>query len=159
MRARVSKAKIARLLQYEKDNKAVIRDFDFKPGDLVLVRNTGIESSLDKKMKPRYLGPLVVIRRSMGGSYIVAELNGALWGQKVGQFRVLPYFAREKIALPAKLLNWLAVAPETLQKLLDSEEPPDAPPSDNVDLLFDDINVPEPDNSPDSEDDEDSDPG
>ncbi|KJA14595.1 hypothetical protein HYPSUDRAFT_113141, partial [Hypholoma sublateritium FD-334 SS-4] len=58
MRARVSKAKIARLLKYEKDNKAVIRDFDFKPGDLVLVRNTGIESSLDKKMKPRYVGPV-----------------------------------------------------------------------------------------------------
>ncbi len=88
----MSKAKIARLLQYKKDHKAVIRDFDFKPGSLVLVRNTGIESSLDRKMKARYLGPVVVIRRTQGGSYVVAELNGALWGQKVAQFRVLPYF-------------------------------------------------------------------
>ena len=134
MRERVSKAKIARLLQYEKDHKAVIRDFNFKPGSLVLVRTTGIESSLDRKMKARYLGPVVVIRRTQGGSYVVAELNGALWGQKVAQFRVLPYFAREKIALPGKLLNWLAVAPETLQKLLDAEEPEDSAPGEVVDL-------------------------
>ena len=145
MRERVSKAKIARLLHYEQDHKAVIRDFDFKPGSLVLVRNTGIESSLDKKMKPRYLGPVVVIRRSTGGSYVVAELNGALWGQKVAQFRVLPYFAREKIALPAKLLNWLAVAPETLQKLLEAEEPDDSVPGEVVDLSLSGVDDPVPD--------------
>ncbi len=135
----VSKAKIARLLQYEKDHKAVIRDFDFKPGSLVLVRNTGIESSHDRKMKARYLGPVVVIRRTQGGSYVVAELNGALWGQKVAQFRVLPYFAREKIALPGKLLNWPSSGPETLQKLLDAEEPEDGAPGEVVDLSMDNI--------------------
>ncbi len=52
----------------------------------------------------------------------------------MAQFRVLPYFAREKIALPGKLLNWLAVAPETLQKLLDAEEPEDDAPGEVVDL-------------------------
>ena len=110
-------------------------------------------------MKPRYVGPVVVIRRSKGGSYIVAELNGALWGQKVGQFRVLPYFAREKIALPAKLLNWLAVAPETLQKVLDAEEPPDAGPDDDVPLSFDGVDTPETDHESEHDDDSDSDPG
>jgi len=34
----------------------VIKDFEFNPGDLVLVRNTAIESALDKKMKARYMG-------------------------------------------------------------------------------------------------------
>ena len=50
------------LLQYEKDHKAVIKDYNFKLGNLILIRNTVIEKSLDKKMKARYLGPMVVIR-------------------------------------------------------------------------------------------------
>ena len=123
MRAKVTKAKVERLLKYEQDHKAVIKDFDFKPGNLVLIRNTGIESSLDKKMKPRYLGPMVVIRRTTGGSYIVAELNGALWSHKVAQFRVLPYFARSKIDLPENLLEWLSISKEGLQKVLEATEP------------------------------------
>ena len=123
MRARMTKSKVERLLKYEKDHKAVIKDFDFKPGSLVLIRNTGIESSLDRKMKPRYLGPMVVIRRTTGGSYVVAELNGALWSHKVAQFRVLPYFARSKIELPDNILDWLSISEEGLKKVLESAEP------------------------------------
>jgi len=55
-------AKIKRLLKYELDHKAVIKDYKFKLGDLILVRKTAIEKSLDKKMKARYIGPMVVIR-------------------------------------------------------------------------------------------------
>ena len=62
MLASVKICKIKQLLQYEKDHKAVIKDYNFKLGDLILVRNTAIEKSLDKKMKARYLGPMVVIR-------------------------------------------------------------------------------------------------
>ena len=62
MHACISEDKIKWLLQYEKDHKAVIKDYNFKLGDLILVRNTAIEKSLDKKMKARYLGPMVVIR-------------------------------------------------------------------------------------------------
>ena len=42
MCARISEDKIKRLLQYEKDHKAVIKDYNFKLGDLILVRNTVI---------------------------------------------------------------------------------------------------------------------
>ena len=120
MRARVSKNKIKRLLQYEKDHKAIIKDYKFKLGNLILVRNTAIEKSLDKKMKARYLGPMVVIRHTKGGSYVIAELNGALWQQKVGAFCCVPYFACKSIELPKNVLEWLEISEEGLQKILSS---------------------------------------
>ena len=58
---RVDKTKKEWLERYERDNKISIKDFTFQPGDLVLVRNSEVESLLDKKMKPRYLGPMIVI--------------------------------------------------------------------------------------------------
>ena len=116
----MSEDKIKRLLQYEKDHKAVIKDYKFRLGDLILVRNTAVEKSLDKKMKARYLGPMVVIRHTKGGSYVVAELNGALWQQKVGAFRCVPYFTHKSSELPENVLEWLEISEEGLQKILRS---------------------------------------
>ena len=140
MCARVSEDKIKRLLKHEKEHKAVIKDYKFKLGDLILVRNTAIEKSLDKKMKARYLGPMVVIRRTKGGSYVVAELNGALWQQKVGAFRCVPYFARKSIELPDNVLEWLEISEEGLQKILSSEDV-DQEWTGGNDLTFGDMNL------------------
>jgi hypothetical protein len=150
MRVRISMAKIKRLLKYELDHKAVIRDYKFKLGDLILVRNTAVEKSLDKKMKARYVGPMVVIRRTKGGSYVIAEMNGALWQQKVGAFRCVPYFARESIELPENVLEWLDISEEGLQKVLDSPED-DKEWTGEDDLIFGKIGLGEVDDHEDSD--------
>ena len=57
-------------------------------------------------MRPRYLGPCVVVSRNQGGAYVLAEMNGAVFDRPIAAFRVLPYLARtETIDLPEGVLE------------------------------------------------------
>ena len=81
-----------------------------------------VEMSLDKKMKPQYLGPMVVVTRNKGGAYIVAELDSSVWYKKVEAFRLIPYFAQHKIDLPGGIEEFIDISRRTLKELEDSSK-------------------------------------
>lgn len=154
MRKRTTQEKRARLVKYEEEHWATIKDYDFTAGDLVLVRNTDVEMSLDKKMKPCYLGPMIVLRRNKGGAYIVCELDGSVWQSKVAAFRVIPYFKRTHIELPENLQELIDVSDRTLKALADSALSGDDGLYKDRDYTFDNVILKDPDEdtAPDVED-------
>ena len=81
---------------FEQRFQTRLRQDLFNVGDLVLVRNTAIEKELNRKTKPRYLGPYKVQRvNPQGLSYILAELDDTIWNKNVAAFRVIPYISRK----------------------------------------------------------------
>ncbi|KAH0590451.1 hypothetical protein H2248_000600 [Termitomyces sp. 'cryptogamus'] len=76
MREQVGKDKFQWALKFAEEHKNSIKDFNFKPLDLVSVKNMLTESSLSAKMLPQFHGPMAVITKTRGGNYIVAGLDG-----------------------------------------------------------------------------------
>jgi len=68
---------------------------EYQPGEFVLIRNSRVEKELDRKTKPRYLGPFEIVRCTQGGSYILKEMDGTISRRGVAAFRLLPYHTRE----------------------------------------------------------------
>ena len=136
--SKVFEARIRAARIFERDHQATIKSFDFKRGDLVLIRNTAIEKSLNRKMRARYLGPLIIVARNRGGAYIVCELDGTVHDRPIAAFRVIPYFARQKIDLPD---NFEDITPARLRAMTDSnvagEDSDSAPRVRDVDDLSD----------------------
>ena len=88
------KARFKSKEEYEWKYRRRMRREHFKPGDLVLLRNTGEEMKMNRKTKPRYLGPYEVDRRTKGGSYVLKELDGTMLREGAAAFRLLPYVSR-----------------------------------------------------------------
>ena len=88
------------------------------------MRNTHIEVTHNKKMRPQYLEPLVVISCNQGGAYILCELDGSVLHQLVAAFCLVLYLARESIPIPTNTFNIdtnrLQILEET--DLLDDED-------------------------------------
>ena len=101
-------------VHFEKSHAKTICNFDFKRGNLVLMCNTKIEKSLNRKMRPRYLGPLIIVSRNYGGAYILSELDGTVLHRPVAAFRVIPYFAHKSIPL---LKNFIDIDTARLREL------------------------------------------
>jgi hypothetical protein len=97
---RVIKSRFTSVQQFEKQFKNSIKDLNFKPGNLVLVRSAGTDSELASKTKPRYYGPMVVVRRTRNGAYRLAELDGAVSRLRYAAFRLIPYFSRSRSSIP-----------------------------------------------------------
>jgi transposase InsO family protein len=70
---------------------------EYKKGELVLVRNVGLETEVGtgKKTEDRYFGPYEVDRKNHGGAYILKELDGTVFrNNPTAAFRLLPYITR-----------------------------------------------------------------
>ncbi|KIM21721.1 hypothetical protein M408DRAFT_36406, partial [Serendipita vermifera MAFF 305830] len=80
--------------RWNREHEATITQRDHAPGSLVLVRNTAVEKELNRKHKPRWLGPMVVVRKTYGGAYICAELSGVVSKLRFAAFRLKPFIAR-----------------------------------------------------------------
>lgn len=96
---RLLKSRLASLHDFEKRFANTIHDYNFAPGSLVLVLNKRIEPASNAKCKPRYFGPMVVISRSQGGSYHLAEVDGTISKLKFAAFRIIPYHPRSPTSI------------------------------------------------------------
>ena len=92
---------------FENHFKNQIHNCDFSTSDLVLVWNLQIKKELNWKMKPCYLGPMVVLCRTTGGLYLLAELDGAILRLWYMAFRLLPYFPHSKLSISVMQLTRL----------------------------------------------------
>jgi hypothetical protein len=96
----VLKARWDSVKQLKRTEKNKIHDFDFQPGALVIIRNSKFDKTLSDKTKPRYFGPMVVVKRTKGGSYVLGELDGSLSKLRFSAFRLFPYQPRDLKAVP-----------------------------------------------------------
>jgi hypothetical protein len=85
--------------QFEKKYNRLLRREDNNPGDLVIAQNLSTFKSHNRKHKARYLGPMEVDRKTLSGSYVLKDLNGAVNQRGVAAYRLLPYYSRGALRL------------------------------------------------------------
>jgi hypothetical protein len=95
----------------------MIRAYQFAPGDLVL--NSCIEASLDQKTKPQWIGPMVIVRQTTHGAYILAEMDSTISKLRFAAFHVIPYHARRRIDID---LENFFVFPDADEETEDAED-------------------------------------
>src|ERR1700710_2014690 len=129
MEEKILKAKYRSAKEFEASHR--LKDFNFAVGSLVLVQNSRVEVELNRKMKPHYLGPMIVLRRTVGGSYLLAELDGSVSRLRFKVFRLLPYHPRSRTRIPVTTVTGLE--DEELDRLADGEDEEKQPDEVEVD--------------------------
>ena len=107
---------------FKQVHQQTIRDYNFAKGDLVLLWNTQIKKSLNRKMRAWYLGPLIMIEWNYRGANILCELDRSVLHRPVAAFRLLPYLTQKSISLPPNFLNFNSECLKALQRTLDINE-------------------------------------
>ena len=126
IRDNVLKSRLASVRQFEQQYENTIKLFDFKPGDLVLMRNSGPDSALGLKTKPRYFGPMVILRKTRNGAYRLVELDGTISKLRYAAFRLVPYFARSHSSIPVTRVIDHDDLTEVVQDFANDDPDPDA---------------------------------
>lgn len=118
--SKVFEARKLAAICFEKEHLHRIKDFKFDRGSLALLRHTQIEKSLNRKMRSRYLGPVIVLGRNHRGAYLICELDGTVYDHPIAAFRLVPYFARTRIPLPD---NFEDISAERVREMMRSRDP------------------------------------
>ncbi|KZT35334.1 hypothetical protein SISSUDRAFT_957112, partial [Sistotremastrum suecicum HHB10207 ss-3] len=80
--------------EYSRRFHSSLRTFDFKHGMIVLVRNIILDKGIGIKTEPRYIGPYIVVRKTVGGAYVLSELTGAVISSRFSANRLVPFYSR-----------------------------------------------------------------
>jgi hypothetical protein len=83
----------------------------------------------DRKAKPRWFGPMIVVKRHAGGAYQLAELDGAVSASRFAAFRVIPYYLRKNIDIPTD--DFLVYPDSIVLEAMDDNATPAVPPDDD----------------------------
>jgi hypothetical protein len=118
MALRIKENRETSVAQYIRRHQHTIKDRIFEEGALVLVRNTRVGMELNRKTKPRYLGPMVILRRTKGGAYILSELDGAVAKMCYAAFRLIPYLSRNTAHADITML----LTPEDVELIQDKAD-------------------------------------
>jgi hypothetical protein len=103
--SKVYQARLKAACQFEQHHLHTLKDFDFQRSSLVLMCNTQIEKSLNKRLCARYIGPLIVVSRNYGSAYILSELDGTVLHHPIAAFRLLPYVPCKSIPPPPDIID------------------------------------------------------
>jgi len=89
---------------FEEAHKNQIKNFNFKKGTLVLVRNSCHDNDIGGKTKPQYFRPMVVVRHMTGDSYVLAEMDRTMSKLRFAVFRLIPYYVHDCRSVPLTCL-------------------------------------------------------